>query len=274
MPEFRDYFGRDHSARIRNVDGRRYFIKRDTPANARKDYLAYLLSRDTFNIPEVILPDEETRRTLALEEPCHLIRLCQDYSMRRLPIRDLTTAVAAELVFSLWIRRRDAHNCNRVFVNGVPMFFDFGAALDVQPGTPKASFFRAGPDSGYVGNWRLWRVPECHVVQTVEIRAFERGKPITLHPVHNLRAFWAAAENYVRVIQSYTDIAIERAINACGYNSAEAEKLLVDLLQQRDGISDGLRQIRRIMKIIDPRWPERSRPFVRLAGKLTRQLCA
>jgi hypothetical protein len=154
-----DYWGRDWSSHVVELDGTSYLARHLTPLGARLDLLGFRLAGDRFNVPEVRLADDQLRSTIGRPECSHIVRLCQSYRRAELAVTDLSVAMAGELVFSTWINRRDAHNHNRVFVQRVPMFYDFGAAFEEMPGEERGGFFRAGPDPGWVrtGGWQRSR---------------------------------------------------------------------------------------------------------------------
>jgi hypothetical protein len=82
--------------------------------------------------------------------------------------------IAGELVFSLWVRRRDAHPWNRAYVGGVPGFFDhhtaFGAEAD---NVSLDGFFREGDNAGFTSRWRARILPEGELPTTAGERALE-----------------------------------------------------------------------------------------------------
>lgn len=125
--------------RIVRFNGKHWFVKfKPDPEERRRDYLAYLLGRNWANIAEVRPLSESEFAELqsadialpdwASADNTFLVRLVQDYSLDQLPKVDLNSAVASELVFSLWIRRRDAHTANRGYIDGIPVFFDHQTA--------------------------------------------------------------------------------------------------------------------------------------------------
>jgi hypothetical protein len=245
--ECMDYYRRDCSRNIRWRAGRAYYVKPAPDADrARLERLGYLLARDLFNVPEVLPAD------VAGEGQPHesWVRLCQDCDRGALPVQDLTRAIASEIVFSAWISRRDAHNSNRCYLHGLPMFFDFGAAFEMRQPVP--DFFRAGPFSGAVPNWRLVELPPGTVLKTAVIRECERGKPLTLQPVHSADRFWSAADEFSEVISRYRDARIESAILASGFEARSTERLVDLLVRNRRGLGERLRRIRSLMTEIDP----------------------
>jgi hypothetical protein len=246
VADFTDYFGVNHLGWIVQHNGGNYYVKRCRGlVEAQKDLLAYNLIAPLMNVPSIIMPDALTRAKLDLalkaRQPdtqfealtLHLVRLCQDYQTPMLPITDLTQAVAAEIVFSTWINRRDAHNCNRVYVSGIPMFFDFAAAFEAsEPGTP-TDFFRSGSNSGFVPNWRLWKIPEDKRIVTHEIRNLERGRPITLHPVHDEILFWQHVDFYRDVVIALPESHIQDVVDASISDEPKAKTMTDCLCTER-----------------------------------------
>jgi hypothetical protein len=250
--EYIDYFGRDRSNNIRLRDGRAYYVKPAVHSMwACMEYLGYLLAADFCNVPEILPAEEVGETNEGRPSYANWIRLCQDCDPRGLPIQDLSRAVAAEVVFSAWISRSDAHNSNRCYLDGVPMFFDFNWAFGLGEASPP-DFFRGGPDSGYVPNWRLVEIPPNLAVETKAIRALERGRPLTLHPVHGIERFWAAVDEFAQLISRYDDHKIERSVLACGFVPRSAERLTALLITNKHGLGERLRRIRGVMTAIAP----------------------
>src|SRR5438067_1264101 len=102
-----------------------------------REVFAWRLGQRWLNVAEVMYPDNVRdaiwRDGRPFEEHGNsglvFVRLGQDYKSEELPIQDLDSAIAGELVFSTWIRRRDAHAWNRTYVSGVPIFFDHHIAF-------------------------------------------------------------------------------------------------------------------------------------------------
>ena len=85
-----------------------------------------------------------------------MVRLAHSYSIEELPNKTLEEAVATELVYSVWVRRRDAHTENRVYVKGIPIFFDFHVAFLGEPNLSDINvFFSQTEDYGRAGLWRV-----------------------------------------------------------------------------------------------------------------------
>ena len=124
------------------------------------------IGRDWLNIPEVLSLDAEQFSQLgecgislpqeAQVENTYLVRFGPDLDVNEIPIKDPDRALACELVFSTWIRRRDAHAFNRVYKFGVPIFYDFGTAFLGEPKIIDLNRFFGPPrNSGWAGCWRI-----------------------------------------------------------------------------------------------------------------------
>lgn len=125
---------------IRDEDNNYWYVKNKPGSKneEKRDYLAYLIGKDFANIPEVKLLDncdiEKIKELKILEnannENTFLVKCCNTYSVSKLPCSDIDSSVARELLYSLWIGRRDADLKNRIYLNNVThMFFDFQTAF-------------------------------------------------------------------------------------------------------------------------------------------------
>jgi hypothetical protein len=256
--ELVDYFNRSYSTQIAGHRDTYYFVKiTHSQADMESELLAARLASPFLNIPEIFVPDAVVRRRIDLvlktkemgevetENLCvHFVRLCQDYTPRVLPINDLTQAIAAEVAFSTWINRRDAHNSNRVYVSGIPMFFDFGAAFE-----DSVDFFKGGPDSGYVANWRLWKIPKGKMIVTNDIRDRERGKPLTLHPIEDETLFWAHIDAYQNGWQTLDEGFISATVSQTISDRHRADAITHFLISEKKKLRDKLDVLQRIMTI-------------------------
>lgn len=246
-----DYWGRDWSSHIVELDGTPYVAKHSSPLGARLDLLGFCLARDRFNVPEVRLADDQLRSTIGRPECSHIVRLCQSYRRTELAVTDLSVAIAGELVFSTWINRRDAHNHNRVFVRRVPMFYDFGAAFEEMPGEERGGFFREGRDPGWVPNWRLAKVPPWRRLDSREIRRRERqgGGHAAMHPIGSWRGFWRAFDDYGKEISSLSDDEVGRRVASCEFSDEVAVRILAALVRDRDDLRPVLERVRTILTV-------------------------
>jgi hypothetical protein len=246
--DYLDYFGRECAGNIRWLDGRPYYVKPSRAAvEGRLERLGYLLARNLFNVPEVFPAEATDAGSQGGPRYVNRIRLCQDHDPRRLPVKELTRAIASEIVFSAWVNRRDAHNSNRWYLGGVPMFFDFNAAFGLRPAESAHGFFRDGPNAGYVPNWRLVEVPDA-LLETRALRSLERGRPLALQPIDCIGRFWTAAAEFAEVVSAYRDGRVERATVDAGLDGRNAEQVVKLLATNKQQLEDRLRKIRTMMK--------------------------
>jgi len=244
--EFADYAGRDCAAFIVARGSRRFFAKRlVSRSEAGKSVLAWNLGRGRLNVPAMFaatgrLNEALDRRFGSVDGTAWvLVTLCQDYTPGRLPIRDLTKAVASELAFSTWINRRDAHNSNRVYLGGVPMFFDFDAAF--VPDAGETRFLRGGPDPGYTDNWRLLPLEAGQAVQTVPIRHRERSHhSLTLHPVHDVNRFHRHLRRQVAKIRKIPERHLVQCVNRSFDDRLDRESMTAFLLGEQRALRNKL----------------------------------
>ena len=142
-----------------------WLIKTVTAAERQRKLFVHELARGRFNVAEVrgltrgdvaALRSQDMLAAGASSDDTALVRLAQSYSVRELPQRDLDSAVAGELVFSLWVRRRDPDVWNRTYVDpGIPVFYDLTASLDDDPSLLDARAFLARNVYGHGGSWRV-----------------------------------------------------------------------------------------------------------------------
>jgi len=193
------------------VDGVRWAVK----PRGRREALGYHLAKGRLNVPEVrLLPQVEG-------PPKALVRFTKSHRVDDLPIRDLDEAVAAELAFSLWIRRRDTHAYNRAYVDGIPMFFDHGAAFNVSQELD--GFLRDGPDYGFVPAWRVeeW----AYEPTTLGTRWLNDATDLAIHPVHDLARFRSFFAAWVDRLAGQRAGVIDEALTASGVGAKRFDLL-------------------------------------------------
>jgi hypothetical protein len=240
--ELSDDWNRVDPSKVISFHGKTWFIKSkpEDPESKNREFLAFLLGRSWLNIPEVRLLSSEEFRALrqkklelklgkkASEQNTYLVRLVQDYEKSELPIQDFDNAIASEIAFSIWIRRRDTHAGNRAFVHGVPMFFDFHIAL----GGEDEDFFRGGPGGGYVENWRLWQIKSDTALKDIALLSYlEFDKNIAAIPIINTSHFEAALFRFTEYIRDYDRKYLYKCIQRAGFNeerSLQVNRLLQD----------------------------------------------
>ena len=257
--ELFDYWGDGRYAKlVVRFAGKHWLVKvkpRDSGEGAR-ECLAYALGRAWLNIPEVLRLDPGNLRRLAAQLPgldldrndAWLVRLAQDHGVDELPLRTLADAVAGELVFSLWIRRRDAHSFNRALVGGIPMFFDFGATLDAEPENVSLDrFMRAGKDAGFVDNWRLLPLRESEPLVLSRLRETERNRPLTLHPFRNRDHFERAVDRCVARIKQLRPDDWRSTLALLGFDRTVSDRLDRFLLTSQRSIDEATARMRDLL---------------------------
>lgn len=180
-------------------DGSRSWVvkPRNVATNEEKrDYLEYLLGNKFANIAEVKLlnPDEHNeikslsgRGDESTPSNTYLVRLAGSYILEELPCKTLEEAVAAELVYSTWIRRRDTHVDNRVYVDGIPIFFDHHIAFDAEGVQNAETFFTTGGSYGHADRWRVKSTTEP--MATLKARGVDRNVAGAHHYVNDMEEF-------------------------------------------------------------------------------------
>lgn len=256
-PELVDHWGDDrYASRVVRHDGKHWLVKSAPRGRGAREALACALGRGWLNIPEILRIDAEPLRGFARRLPgldldrndAWLVRLAQDHHVDELPLRTLAEAVAGELVFSLWIRRRDAHGFNRALVGGVPMFFDFGAALDAEPENVSLDrFMRAGADPGYVCNWRLLPLRDGEPLDLARLRETERNRPLTLHPVRNRLHFERAIDRHAARIKGTVPETWRAELGRLDLGAAEAARLDRLLLTSQRTLDDAVGRMRELL---------------------------
>jgi hypothetical protein len=160
------------------------------PREPWRELLAGRLASGWLNIAEVVRGQEVTNATTPTGEPRGpfskpLIRLGQTYVAEELIVKDNDAAIAGELAFCLWVRRRDPHAWNRVYIGGVPIFFDQHVAFDTRS---LDEFFEPGGDGSYPSRWRVRTFPSADFVPSTQGER-DAARPIAweigLHRVRN-----------------------------------------------------------------------------------------
>lgn len=262
-PYLIDWWGSSYTRRLICLDGKVWFVK-SAPQSANaagRELLAYLLGKDWLNIAEVRRLQPGHLNAIkkwgadlpsgASPDNTYLVRLGFDYSWFSLPIKSPDSASAAEIVFSLWIRRRDAHSYNRVYVGGTPVFFDHLSSLLAEPGLVNLdTFFACGPDAGYAGWWHFEEVRGRGHFDLLRIREEEKrrfrdatAQPRTVLPVHD----WPRARRMMfKVGERIQGIAasdiFEKALQA-GFAAREATAITEFLNTSKTELTAGIQRI-------------------------------
>ena len=234
-------------------DSRRWYLKCLVSGKvASKELLAYLLSDGIANVAEVrrVTPAMQIMRRG--EVPVHapegsaiIVRLVQDYSPEELPLRSLDEAVASELVYSLWIRRRDTHVGNKGYVDGVPMFFDhhiaFDECVDAESG---CVFFDRDDDGGYAGTWTLREIPAEAKADLEELRLVSGREGRAIHFVHSRKAVDRHLDFFAERISELSDESVRELVGECGLAGEAAVRVERNLQITRASLWDDVELLR------------------------------
>lgn len=262
-----DWFEQSYENRLVRHSGKVWFVKSKPkkPLERERDRLGYLLARRHANAAQVLrLSPGEFRRLIDLNvslpqgansDNTYLVRFGPDHELRELPNRTLDQAVAYELAYSLWIRRRDAHSYNRVYVKGVPVFFDHQTGFLGEPELEDPDcYFCAGKDAGYAGRLRVEKVPfftqpETLAIRLREKRAFakESGSAKVMLPIRLRAGFERHLNQAARWIRSIPEIYIRLCVKQAGFNSSESEKIISFLLNNQNTFDENLTRLRQVM---------------------------
>lgn len=181
-------------------NGNKYWIVKNvgiSTGEERIEFLAFNLGHKIANIAEVkLLSDEEMKQVRGLidedfsDKVSYLIRLGGSYTLDDLPIKELEEAVAMELIFSLWIMRRDTHARNREYVkNRIPIFFDHGTSFLREPTLLNIENFFQRSGEGHAGSWRVVEKSDRSITT-----AQAREKNVDFHYVNSLSKFEQAVD--------------------------------------------------------------------------------
>lgn len=214
-----------------------WFVKKLRPPEHKKpDYLGWLIGNEIANITEVyLLSPEEINQLVSLptltpiastitNENTYLVRLANSYSYEELPIKTNDEAIANELVYSVWIRRRDAHGHNRVYLQDIPIFFDHQTSfLGERDIADINNFFHEPPsDPGRAGAWRM-------VLRDLEIKTNDGRNDPVFHAaqfVHNQETFMTNIANAVEKIQRINVDSLSEKIKSAGFTDEETQERL------------------------------------------------
>jgi len=196
-------------------DGRLWLRK---PNGTWPEVLGCRLGQSWLNVAETVAGSEASGATDLNGAPIEtaggppLVRVGQTSAVDGLPIRDLDEAIASELAFSLWTRRRDAGAWNRVYLEGVPVFFDHHIAFGTEDDHRSLDgFFKRGSNGGHASQWRLKRLENGEVPTTMGERALPRE-----HGVHRIRSadeFERHLDRAIEKIQGISDAELRAAVS-------------------------------------------------------------
>jgi hypothetical protein len=218
-----------------------------------REVFAWRLGQPWLNIAEVVYPDNvqgaNWRGGRPFEEHGNaslvLVRIGQDYKSEELPIQDLDTAIATELVFSTWIRRRDAHPWNRTYISGLPIFFDHHIGFGAEAANlPIATFLRVGDDGGYAGRWRVRTLPASETPTTSGEREASGGR-MAIHRIRDVARFPSLLHDAVSRIRQFDRF--ELTSLAKSSRVTQPEILVEFLAQTQDRLDDELAKLQAVL---------------------------
>jgi hypothetical protein len=220
--------------------------------------LAWILGRAICNVAEVKRLSEEELAAVhaaaismpgravamaATPDNTWLVRLAGSYTLAELPRADSDSATAYELAYSLWIRRRDAHVCNRDYVLGVPVFFDHHIAFGIEADNVDLDrFFRDDGDFGYVPRWRV--VESDQAWTTAQVR---QQKWLAVHFVRSRQRFEQHFSEAVETIRAIDEGAISAALEEAGVDVGKAAWIRSFLNKTTAELPEATRRVRKII---------------------------
>lgn len=250
-PELKNHNNQSRKERVVVYEGKLYIVK---CGDKKRALLAYLLGEDLVNIAEAKLIREEDldeirKLNIPLEdhacvENTFLVRLVQGYSVEELPIKELDAAVAGELVFSIWIRRRDAHAYNRAYIQGVPIFFDHHAAFLFEEALRDIDKFFSTVGPGHAGSWRVKEIVAGEKINTMSMRSNSNWGG--LHFIHSSESFKWNTEKFVDKIKSDRRDWKNLAIKA-GFEGQELSSAIQFLEASRSTLSNDAKRLLNIV---------------------------
>mgnify|MGYP001607242830 CR=1 FL=1 len=231
--------------------------KPGTRDQEKRDLLAYLLGKDICNVSEIkLLSDSEhaeIKTKLNLDQGSNknntfLVRLAGSYSLSELPNQTLEAAVATELVYSIWIRRRDTHSLNRVYLDGIPIFFDHETAFLADPQWAHSTmFFRNNLDYGHPGYWRVKTISSSEKMETIQARNTHNINNRAHHYVYNLEDFKKEIVKAEESVKNLASSDLKQTIIQAGFNQAEAESIDNFLKNNLVTLSNDIAQMKEII---------------------------
>lgn len=252
-PEEKEKYAREVAGNT-VFDGEKYWIVKNVGASTGEEkieLLAFNLGCKVANIAEVkLLSKKETKQIRGLLDDdfsgkvTYLIRLASSYALSELPIKELDEAVALELVFSLWIMRRDAHARNRVYLEGkIPIFFDHGTSFLREPTLLDIEKFFQHSGEGHAGSWRVVE-RKGRLVTTTQARE----KNIDFHYVNRLSKFGQALDYLKKEFRNKVPSNWQKIVLLSDMTHYSPIKEIVDALESNLNTIDN--RIERMKKVI------------------------
>lgn len=249
--------GRDVGHRVVRCEDRLWYVKGvNNPAALGRELLAPRLGAGVVNVvdtrrvtdPSGLIKSDGTSWTA--ENPYELMsRLVDSYALQDLPITDPDRAVAFELVFSLWIRRRDTHAGNKAYVENVPVFFDHGVAFDGEQGYEDIGrFLDPTEDAGHAGRWRLRKLEDGQVIDLTELREEHRRTQLATHYVIDLERTDAGMDDAVSWVEGLTEAQIRQTADEALLSAEHAGAVANLLLATQSTLAADLDRLREVLR--------------------------
>lgn len=239
------------------TDGSKHWVvkPRNVATNEEKrDYLGYLLGRNFANIAEVKLltPEEHAEiKTLSgrgeesTPSNTYLVRLAGSYGLDELPCKTAEEAVAAELVYSTWIRRRDTHVDNRCYINGIPIFFDHHISFGAEGILSAEAFFTAAASYGHATFWRVKEITKQMTTQ--KARAVDRNVAGAHHYVNNLEEFKKQINKKVKDLPVILGSNWKNLIVGSGFTNEDTESIYAILENDLDNLEQDVGRMNQVI---------------------------
>lgn len=222
---------------------------------AKRDFLGFLLGKDFCNISEVKTLNEQELENIKQFSSNNeyfntnntiLVRLAHSYSIEELPCKTLEEAVASELVYSVWIRRRDAHIDNRVYFNGIPLFFDFHVAfLGEQNLSDINTFFSQKDDYGRAGLWRvkIWGDFLEHFTGAIHPNALG-----SFHFINDWDSFYGQIQKVKTTLKERAKNQIEGSVRAAKFSNDREVEIINFLKKNLETLDNDIAKMLEIIK--------------------------
>ncbi len=213
-------------------DNKFWYVKK-TP-DVKRPFLGYILGKSFCNIAETkLLSDEEMMelKTLfsfnidASKDNTLLVRLASSHKLEELPCQTIEKAVATELIYSTWIRRRDTHALNREYnPQGIPVFYDFHIAFLAElKWIHSTLFFKDSPDYGHPPSWKVKEVSEG--VTTERVRDVTTQSSLAWHYVRSIKQFVKELSDAEESVKQLASTDIHSLIISASFDLPEADRI-------------------------------------------------
>jgi hypothetical protein len=223
----------------------------------KRDLLAYSLGKSICNIAEVKLLSDADHGSIksqlsmpqdSTKENTFLVRLANSYSLDELPNKNLEKAVATELVYSIWIRRRDTHSDNRSYINGIPIFYDHQTAfLSEAHYAHSTVFFMHPQDYGHAPFWRVKKIPDSEIMDTNKARTVSNNTEKAYHYVNDIDKFKQELRLAEEAVIKLATSDVKQLIADAGFAGIEADMINNFLVRNVETLKDDVKHMEKIV---------------------------